>query len=1317
MASIILTAAGSAIGGSFAGFLGFSGAAIGGAIGSIIGTAIDARLIAALGPSQRIDGPRLEDVRVTSATEGAVIPRVYGRMRVGGNIIWATDFREESKTTRQGGGGKGGGGGVRVTEYSYFASFAVALCEGPIGGIGRIWADGKPFDVPGAVIRLHRGTEDQLPDPHIEALDGAGNAPAYRGTAYAVFENLPLERFGNRLPQLSFEVFCPSDDPASAEQLVQAVNIIPSAGEFIYATEPITRAARAGESIPENVNSTLGVPDFIAAIDQLEACAPNCRSVSLVVSWFGVDLRAGTCQIRPGVEVAAKTTTPRSWSVNGLGRGAAHLVSRDAKGDPIYGGTPADFAVVQAIQELKARGFRVTFYPFLLMDIPEGNELPNPYSDSAAEIGQPVLPWRGRITCSPAPGFAGTVDKTATAGAQVASFFGNAQPSNFSVSGTSVAWTGPAGDWGLRRMILHYAHLCAVAGGVDAFLIGTEMRGLTHIRSGAATYPAVQAFRDLAGACRSILGTSTKISYAADWSEYFGHQPGDGSGDVFFHLDPLWADGQIDFIGIDNYMPLSDWRDGDHADAQAGWGSIYDIDYLRANIEGGEGFDWFYASEADRTGQVRTPISDGAAGKPWVFRYKDLRSWWSEPHFDRPGGVESATPTAWVPRSKPIRFTEAGAPAVDRGTNQPNVFFDPKSSESFLPYFSRGFRDDLIQRRYIEALYPYWADPTRNPVSPLYGGPMIEVDEISIWTWDARPFPAFPARDDVWTDGANWRQGHWLGGRLGGIGLAELVRALCRRGGLPEGLIDTDRLAAAVPGYLVSGIESARGSIEPLSRFFGFDGMESEGALRFIPRGGRPAAVIDPERLVAARRREAEDMTLTRGQQTELPLALKWRVVTADADYGGLTVEARRITVDTARIGAEGFPIAMSQGQADRHARRALFEDWIGREEASFALPPSMLALDPADVVTLLHDGRAQDYALARLSDGEFRRIEARRTDPAIYDLPPGPDRTPSAAIPTVPGPPQVLLMNLPQLAEAIPAARPYAAVYARPWYGQAAIWRSATEDGFELLDVATRPARIGTLVFDFFGGRAHRFDRGNELWIDLPTGALASVSDQALFAGQNAVAVESAPGIWEIVQFPSAELVAPGRYRCSRLLRGQLGTEDAIGDPAPAGAPVVVLDAALQPLSITEADIGLPWNWRVGPASASAGAPVNTALTFTPEGAGLRPFSPVHLRGQRQGDGAILITWIRRTRAAAGDSWVLAEVPLGEEREEYEIEILDAGGAVLRTITGLTTPAVTYTAQQMAEDFGGPITSLQARVFQIGALGRGAALDAVIQT
>ncbi len=139
------------------------------------------------------------------------------------------------------------------------------------------------------------------------------------------------------------------------------------------------------------------------------------------------------------------------------------------------------------------------------------NTLPNPYSDDAAETGQPTFPWRGRITCSPAAGYAESVDKTATAVCQVAAFFGSASSSDFAISGDTVSWTGPTGDWGLRRMMLHYAHLCAVAGGVDAFLIGSEMRGLTTIRSSASSYPAVTAFKALAADVRTILGAGTEI--------------------------------------------------------------------------------------------------------------------------------------------------------------------------------------------------------------------------------------------------------------------------------------------------------------------------------------------------------------------------------------------------------------------------------------------------------------------------------------------------------------------------------------------------------------------------------------------------------------------------------------------------------------------------------------------------------------------------------------------------------------------------------------------------------------------------------------
>ncbi len=214
-----------------------------------------------------------------------------------------------------------------------------------------------------------------------------------------------------------------------------------------------------------------------------------------------------------------------------------------------------------------------------------------------------------------------------------------------------------------------------------------------------------------------MLRAGTQVGYAADWTEYNGHQPADGTGDVLFHLDPLWSDPHVSFVGVDWYAPLADWRDGgEHLDALTGFGGPYDVAYLATNVAGGEGFDWYYASPADRLAQTRTQIIDGAYDEPWVFRRKDLVGWWSNAHHNRPGGVRKSMPTSWAPGLKPIRFTEFGCPAVDKGSNAPNLFVDAKSAESALPPFSNGDRDDLAQRRALEALLAWFADPAHVPV-------------------------------------------------------------------------------------------------------------------------------------------------------------------------------------------------------------------------------------------------------------------------------------------------------------------------------------------------------------------------------------------------------------------------------------------------------------------------------------------------------------------------------------------------------------------------------------------------------------------------
>ena len=299
---------------------------------------------------------------------------------------------------------------------------------------------------------------------------------------------------------------------------------------------------------------------------------------------------------------------------------------------------------------------------------------------------------------------------------------------------------------GFRRFILHYAYLCAEVGGVEAFLIGSEMIGLTRVRDAAGAFPFVEALVSLAAEVKAIL-PEAKVSYAADWTEYGSYVPGDGSGDVLFPLDPLWASPNVDFVGIDWYPPMGDWRNGStHLDALAGYTGPDDPDYLTYQISGGEAYDWYYASQAERDAQIRTPINDTAHGEHWIFRAKDLPGWVGNAHHSRPGGVRATTSTGWVPGSKPVRLSEIGFGAVDKGGNAPNLFFDPKSTESALPPYSTGARDDVFQRRALGVTLAHWE------VSPL-------VEAAMVWAWDGRPFPAWPLRADVWGDGDNWARG------------------------------------------------------------------------------------------------------------------------------------------------------------------------------------------------------------------------------------------------------------------------------------------------------------------------------------------------------------------------------------------------------------------------------------------------------------------------------------------------------------------------------------------------------------------------------
>jgi hypothetical protein len=383
---------------------------------------------------------------------------------------------------------------------------------------------------------------------------------------------------------------------------------------------------------------------------------------------------------------------------------------------------------------------------------------------------------------------------------------------------------------------------------------------------------------------------------------------------------------------------------------------------------------------------------------------------------------------------------------------------------------------------------------------------------------------------------------------------------------------------------------------------------------------------------------------------------------------------------------------------------------WAGRESADFALPPSFLSLSAGDVVGLTVNGRRRLIELQDVSDTDSRAIRARSIDPEVFDLPLTAPRLRAPESPVALAPVHALVLDLPTLTSEQPPVLTRLAVFADPWPGAEAIWSSGDGLSFSRTALALAPATVGEMLDDLPAGPTARWHRAS-FRVRLYGGALASVSDTALFARRNAAAVQRPDGAWEVIQFADAELVDESTYALSRLLRGQAGSEWAMASPMPAGAPFVLLDAQVVPIARGLDALERSQQLRVVAVARDHGDPSALALTVTPQATALEPLAPVHVKAAR-GDDGVTFTWIRRTRID-GDSWV-GEVPLGEDSEQYALDVLSDGG-VVRTLAASSSTALYAAADELA-DFGAPQATLSVRVAQLSAtVGRGFATEAVL--
>lgn len=270
-------------------------------------------------------------------------------------------------------------------------------------------------------------------------------------------------------------------------------------------------------------------------------------------------------------------------------------------------------------------------------------------------------------------------------------------------------------------------------------------------------------------------------------------------------------------------------------------------------------------------------------------------------------------------------------------------------------------------------------------------------------------------------------------------------------------------------------------------------------------------------------------------------------------------------------------------------------------------------------------------------------------------------------------------------------------------WPGAVLFLSSDNGASYQQIATFTSQATIGRVLGtlgDFMGGNIP--DEMNSIIVSLEKGALSSVGYASFLAGAQAAVIGD-----EIVLFRSAVLNSDGTYTVSGFLRGQRGSEYAIGTHAPNERFVLVDPTSFVRVSGVTADLGMPRLYKAVTSGSTLAK--TTAQSFTNAGAGLKPYAPVHVGGGRDADGNVLIQWVRRSRIS-GEWRNNVDVPIGEEAERYEVEIWTADRSTLkRTISGLTSPAATYSAAEQAADGIAPGTGISVSVYQLSSIvGRG---------
>ncbi len=317
-------------------------------------------------------------------------------------------------------------------------------------------------------------------------------------------------------------------------------------------------------------------------------------------------------------------------------------------------------------------------------------------------------------------------------------------------------------------------------------------------------------------------------------------------------------------------------------------------------------------------------------------------------------------------------------------------------------------------------------------------------------------------------------------------------------------------------------------------------------------------------------------------------------------------------------------------------------------------------------------------------------------------------DSETNPVIPTAPGNVSISLFDLPLLPGETSAERMFAACSSDGAFYGANLFRSNDGGGtWSYVGQVTQNAVVGTTITVLPPGNTVTWDEASTVDITLSHGTLESRPAGDVLNHFNAALIGA-----EIVQFKQAALIAANTYRLSGLLRGRLGTEHEV-DRHIANEPFLMLNS-LQSISFPASEWHMDKLYRIGPSTLPVTNDKFRNYTVNLDGIGARPYSVCHVSGFRDGTGSLTVSWVRRARMN-GDWKPYTDVPVGENSETYQVDVVSADGNIKRTITVNEAKAV-YSASGQTADFGSLQAVVRVRIYQMSEVyGRGAVKEEVL--